>query len=271
MSHQVRSGERKYLDRNKLPPSTTIQKASFCAPEYRFGTVYTVDRETYELHASREGCRSYLESEQPETYELVMRPNQIALPDGWRIERSWTSTNWHEAEYVSMSLVVVHSPFVKLEGNFEIVDRNLEFVSAALQRNCGFANGTFSWRRAKERFTPLIITPREYRFYLYRPTREVVDRGIATFQRVLQGLNGLSGYLPSLRSDLERHQRLSRIRRDVEDEGGDITPQINKIRVRLRDVLHPYVGRFGFVYKDLPGSQQVVPFSYDMNGHENPS
>jgi hypothetical protein len=266
---QVQSKERAFLDRSKLPAAPTIQKASFYEPAYRFGTMYTVDRNTYEEYAGIAGCPSYLEAEHPLTGDLVIRSDQIPLPDGWRIEKCWKHTLWHDAEYVSVSLVVVHSPSVTSEGCVELIDRDLEFVSAALLRKSCFANRAIPRRRSRKKFTPLIITPREYRFFLYRPDREVVERGVATFERVLKGLQGLPRILPDIQRDLRRYRLFTKIRHDVQAEGGDLSLLIAKVRTHLQELLEPYAGEFGFVYSDLPGSQDTVPFTYDMNGQDD--
>jgi hypothetical protein len=241
------------LDLDKLPTKPRIEKAVWEREWQVYGTLYT---------AARSKPRCDMEEIHPEVVDMIMRGVEtLRLPDGWKHDKHWFSTEWSEGAFVSFFFVVPHR--VKFKAKPPIPPQVGYLLSAHLQLGEAFNFRNFSNHRHYQslKFLPFLITPKEFRFHIHHPIRERVESGIETFREVLSKVQGITPLLPEILADIYSAVRLD----EVCTSSQLVQPALDEVRWRLHDRLRPYHKQFGFVYKDLQGSQDARLFCYEMN------
>lgn len=240
------------LDLSKLAVEPTVQKAVWERDGQIYGTLYT---------AARSNPRCDLEKSHPDVVEMVMHGERILrLPKSWEYSKNWFSTEWSEAAFVSVCFTVAHG--IKFPVRPKIPAQVGYLLSAHLQLGEAFNFRNFAnYRRyCGLKFLPFLITREQFQFFIYDPTPDRVKNGISVFQAVLDKLQGLTPLLPEVLRDAYTCVRLD----EVQEVSHLIDPVLQDANRRLAQWLQPYRKQFGFVYKDLPGSQDTKLFDYEM-------
>lgn len=256
-------------DLEKLPGKYAVGKAHWkdrwdFRPTGRillFGSLYT---------APQSSPRLVLSAREPEIHALVCRPEHVGdgldLPEGWSIKCMSHTTQGSESDFVGCWLSVPH----RMTALGESIPAEAGYlVSACLQTGEGinFRNFENFRHRRKLKFLPFLVVPGEYRFYIWQPTPDRIQAGIAIFSRVLEAIRGLP--LISIVEDAYAVVRLDELLQLVDPD----PPIVSTAKIAMDERLgkrmpHAPHARssLGFVYSDLPGAQDAQAFDTWMYG-----
>ncbi|TSC63474.1 MAG: hypothetical protein Athens041674_106 [Parcubacteria group bacterium Athens0416_74] len=247
------------LDTTKLPEKPGMQKATWGRSGRSFGTYYVAARSKPSLN---------LEKMHPEVVRMIMRERpSVEMPPSGSIDTSWHGTDWDEGAYVSFSFVVPHEIDAFSESHRQLPEEVGHCVSAHLQLGEHFGYMNFrNFERGKSlKFLPFLITPKDYRFFVYHPTPESVQRGAVVFREVLERVK-------EFEPRLSQFLRMAYARVRLNEVGGNL-PEVwaaeNTLKERMMQEFQ-LARALAFVYKDLPGPQDAVSFSYEMNAMYGP-
>jgi hypothetical protein len=247
------------FDRSTLPERAQMRPGLLNAqwlgsPILHFGTMYVAARSTPKPGSFRQ---------YPEMSDMIGElkdgNNPFTLPAGWSIpEPRWNFVCNGEVDCLSMWLSVPH--YMKMNG-WEIPHEVGALLSANLQLGAPFTYERFRSRKLLgSKYLSFLITPTDYRFYVYHPTSENIQRGIMLFTEVFDIIQSISSPLPDIAADIYAAIRLEEVRlshpraQEVEKE----------VRERLRKRLEGVSGRLAFVYNDLPESLDTLELTYDF-------
>lgn len=251
------------LDTSKLPFESEVRKATWNHGGRSFGTYYA---------ASRSELRLDLERAQPDVFEMLHNRRtrehlKLDLPPGWDFESSWHSTEWREGAYAIFCFVVPHS--LRGFGSRGLPNEAAHLFSAYLQLGEGIAYRNFRNIElgVSLKFLPFLITARDYRFFVFHPTEDRVWAALVACKKVMAEVQQFEYTLPKLLRAAYSVVRLSEV---TAFEPATI-PVASQIKSEIMLPLNRSSGkrafarRLSFVYKDLPGSQDALSFSYEMN------
>lgn len=228
---------------------------------WTFGTLVA----SPEGQTRRSGTYTILESDYPDlfrTYQAA-RNRTLRVPSDWSIGSQLFGNDRATANYFVLWFQVPHgiSAFRMTEG------RPLELLtlmlSGYLQLGEEFTFPTFrkylSGRGMK--YLPLVITPLQYQFFVYLPTAERTELAVERFRLLLEDLEDIAPrFKPLLVEDIYALVRLDEV---CLRAFSLIHRASEEIADRLYSVLGPYEAKFGYLYRDLPGSQAVVRYTYE--------
>ncbi len=246
------------LDISKLPEKTTPEKAIFWRGDegFLFGTLYVCPQADGMLVR-----KEFTETHKDVTSTVMAHGEGLTLPKGWEVDTMWYDDEYRVANWVSYTIRVRHQLRQLQRGGGipkevgYLVAGNLQLGEAFNFRN--FRNYVYG---QDLKYLPFVIGPEHFRFNIFNPTPERVQKGLEDFKTLLDKLEGLIFFLPEVLADVYAVVRLD----EVKNASPLIPHAKSEVELRLKDSLQPYSKEFGYLYKDLPGPQDVKVFDYDM-------
>jgi hypothetical protein len=248
------------LDEKKIANYPEVSKSVWYAPAKSsviFGTLYT----NWPAGKFKEGIPEDVASLIHCVRENFYSPK---LPDGWATDCLWYEDDNRVASFVGYWL---SAPL-----NFE-VDEKLKKIPEALWlllsghlqlgEDLNFRNYQNYKRRQGLKFLSFVITPTEFRYFIYNPTPERIEKSIGRFQMAINKVGHVGPCLPGIMKDIYALILAERAA-EISTRPEFFTELLRAISSKLNWQMASLTGKCGFVYQDHPGPQGAKPFYYSM-------
>lgn len=239
-----------------------------------FGTLATISRSMAEEKKFLVGTDGQIDwPEVVNLRESFLRTNYSNLPQGWIVKTCWRSDCYGVALFVGY---VFETPlrFVWPEG----VPPEVGLVLSGMMQlgeKPTFKNFRRYLHRAELKFMPFTISPQGYRFCVYNPTPERIERAGWTFADVRNRLHsrGLESRLAAILRVAYALIRLDEISGQFKfkkaEREADVMQGALSQMICLNEVpLHELSRCLAFVYRDLCGPKSVIPFDLERYGRD---
>lgn len=246
------------LDDTRLADHPKMEKAVMrSADGWTFGTLFTLARG----QSLAPGTYTIAENVHPDVAaaQNAVNGRTIALPLGWSVQTALVNDEENVADYAALTFSVGR----RLWDPRDLPPEVGYLLSDFLQLGGLFTFDNFQTYLTGRglKYLPLTITHRGYCFHVYEPTLKRVNEAMAEFSALLRYLDALDLPLQQIIWDIYAMVRLDEVMGRAPTE---IAEAIGKVAMRVQGRIGKHKASFGYLYKNLPGSQSTQRFTYDM-------
>lgn len=211
------------------------------------------------------GMWTVSEAVQPDAFKLydAASNRRLELPPNWHVQTQLYNDQENVADFCALWFSVPHGIEALWPKEGLPSDLLTLLLSDYLQLGESFTFPNYrkyvSGRGLK--FLPFVVTPFQYRFFVYLPTASRVAQASAQFRKAIADLEGISSCLAAFLPDVYALIRLDEVKDQAPHEIGEA---LRVLQSRIFQAIGPYQRSLSYLYRDLPGPQTVRCFNFKM-------